>query len=116
MAKKIKRSKTGPPPVDPNLEEVDEERAFGVEYDDEDNEVVLVNHYRRVWGDNFDADVEHVLNIEEAQALVAILNKIIEVMMKVEADKRLQAIGDKLIEKSTPDMIEGNPLKNNPVQ
>jgi hypothetical protein len=116
MGKKIKRSKTGPPPVDPNLEEVDEDRAFAVEYDEDDNEAVLVNHYRRKWGDGFDSDVEHRLNIEEAKALVAVLIQIIDIMIKKANDERLLLLAEKLVEKSTPELIEGNPLKDNPVQ
>jgi hypothetical protein len=114
--KKIKRSKTGPPPVDPNLEEVSEDRQFEIAYDEDDNEVIIVNHYRRKWGDEMDADVEHGWNISETRAVVQTLNELIDIMLKVETDRRLFQIGDKLVEKSTPELIEGNPLKNNSVQ
>lgn len=114
--KKIKRSKTEGIYIDPSLEQVEEDRAFDIEYDEEDNEAVLVNHYRRKWDDGFDADVEHRLNIEEAKALVAVLNELIELMIKVETSRMVERIGDKLQEKSTILPVEKNPLKDNLMQ
>jgi hypothetical protein len=107
MAKKIKRNPTEY--VDPNLEEVDEDRAFEVELDDETNEIVFVHHYRRKWGDGFDADVEHGMNIEEAGQLVAVMLSMIQEIQE-KSHKEL------LVEKSTPDVKESNPLKDNPTQ
>ena len=52
MAKKLK--KMAKQIIDLNLEEVDEEHSFEIEYDEETNEVLLVHHYRRQWGDGFD--------------------------------------------------------------
>mgnify|MGYP001618019004 CR=1 FL=1 len=108
MAKKIKRKPSSGEYVDPNLEVVDEDRAFEIELDEELNEIVLVHHYRRKWGDEFDADVEHGLNMDEARALVGALVTLMEVI-----DQKMKA---ELVEKATPIPVEGNPLKNNTVQ
>ena len=107
MAKKIKRSKTGVPAVDPMLEEVEEERAAEIEYDEEDDEAILVFHYRRVWGDDFDADIEHGYTMEETRELVTVLTSILE-----ESKKKAMRTA---IEKSTPSTEEGNPLKANKI-
>lgn len=110
MAKKVKRRPdTSNAVVDPELEEVGEERAFEVELDEETNEIVFVHHYRRKWDDEFDADVEHGLNIEEAGQLIGLMLNMIEAMNE---KKRRTA----LVEKSTPDVKESNPLKDNPTQ
>jgi hypothetical protein len=105
--KKIKRKPTGSPIIDPNLEEVDEERAFEIELDEESKEVVLVHHYRHAWGDEMDADVEHVLNIEEASDLIGALINGIEVLKKLKEAEKMQV----LVEKKTPEPIEGNPMR-----
>lgn len=102
------------PVVDPHLEEVGEEHAFEIEYDEETNEVVLVHHYRNKWGDGFDADIEQGLNIEENSALISTLMEILE-----EQKKQVIAIAVQkgvLVEKLTPEPIESNPLKDNKVQ
>ena len=103
MSKKLKKRPVSAEPVDPNLEDVDEDRAFAIELDEELNEVVMVHHYRRKWGDGFDADVEHGLNIEEARTLVSILLDLITAM-----DQRVKS---DLVEKATLEPIEGNPLR-----
>lgn len=103
MAKKLKKRPVSAEPMDPNLEQVDEDRAFEIELDEESNEVVMVHHYRRMWGDGFNADVEHGLNIEEARSLVSILLDMITVM-----DQRAKR---DLVEKATMEPIEGNPLQ-----
>jgi hypothetical protein len=105
MAKKIKRKPTGVPFIDPELEEVGEERAFEIELDEETNEIVFVHHYRRIWGDEMDADVEHGLNMEEAMEVVNVM-----IVMMDSVKKKL------LVEKATLVPIEGNPMKDNPVQ
>ena len=105
MAKKIKRKPTGAAYIDPELEEVGEERAFEIELDENTKEILFVHHYRRIWGDEFDADVEHGLNMEEAMEVVNALLNMIEVVKKNTID-----------EKSTPIPVEGNPMKDNPVQ
>lgn len=100
MAKKIKRKPTEVVYVDPELEEVEEERAFEIELDEETKEIIFVHHYRRIWGDDMDADVEHGLNMEEAMEVVNVMvNMMDEVKNKV------------LIQKSTPEPVEGNPMK-----
>jgi hypothetical protein len=113
MAKKIKkRPSTSVVQVDPNLEEVGEERAFEVELDEEACEVVFVNHYRTKWGDGFDADTEHGLNLDEAKQLMGVLFKMIsyiEEILKSEVAAALE-------EKTTIDPIEKNPMKDNSVQ
>lgn len=113
MAKKIKkRPSTSETPIDPNLEDVEEERAFEVELDYEANEVVFVNHYRQKWGDGFDADVEHGLNLEEAKGLMGVLFSMVEVLER----KALAESGVEKVEKSTPVLVEKNPMKDNSVQ
>ena len=107
MAKKIKRQPTEY--VDPNLEEVDEERSLEVDLDDETNEIVFVCHYRRKWGDGFDADIEHGFNIEEAGQIVGVMLSMIQEIQ----DRAKETL---LEEKSTPDMKESNPLRDNPTQ
>jgi hypothetical protein len=110
MAKKIKQRPVSAPPVDPMLEAVGEERAFEIELDDETNEILFVHHYRRQWGDDFDADVEHGLNLDEARALIGIMLQLITVIeQKVKAE-----LG--VVEKATPLAMEKNPLKDNPTQ
>lgn len=106
MTKKIKkRSSSSGEYVDPNLEDVDEDRAFEVELDEESNEIIFVHHYRRKWGDEFEADVEHALNMEEAGELVIVmLNLMDQVKKKI------------LVEKVLPLAEEKNPLKDNPTQ
>lgn len=108
MAKKIKRKPISEEVTDPMLEEVGEERAFEIELDEEDREIVFVHHYRRKWGDEFDADVEHGLNIEEAGQVVGVM---LQMIQEIQDNTKK----DKLVEKSTPDMKEGNPLKDNTV-
>jgi len=104
MGKKIKkRSNTGQTIVNPLLEEVEEERAFEVELDDETNEIIFVHHYRRKWGDEFEADIEHGLNIEEAGELVGVMLQMIELIQKKAMIEKIQ--------KSTPTPVEGNPLQ-----
>jgi len=103
MAKKIKRSKTGSPTIDPNLEEVDEDRAFEIELDEDSNEILFVHHYRHKWGDGFDSDIEHGFTIEEAKQMVVVLLQMIE---DVENTRK-----QNLQKKSTPELLEGNPIK-----
>lgn len=108
MAKKIKRSKTGGEYVDPNLEEVDEDRAFEIELDEESNEILFVHHYRRKWGDGFDSDIEHGFTVEEAGQVVSVMLQMIE-------DIQMRAMAN-IAEKATPTPIEKNPLRDNSVQ
>lgn len=105
--KKIKRSKTGMTEIDPRLEEVEEDRAFEIELDEEEKEIVLVHHYRRKWGDELEGDVEHCLNIQEADDLIGALVNGVEILKKIIIAEN-NAL---LIEKSTPAPIEGNPLR-----
>lgn len=100
MSKKIKKRPVSQEPVDPQLEEVGEERAFEVEYDEDTNEIIFVHHYRRKWGDEFDADVEHGLNMEEAAELIGVMINIMEMVKK-----------KLLIEKVMNTPEEENPLK-----
>jgi hypothetical protein len=110
MAKKIKQRPISAAPVDPMLEEVGEERAFEVELDEETNEILFVHHYRRKWGDDFDADVEHGLNMDEARALIGIMLQLITMVeQKVKTE-----LG--VVEKATPLAVEKNPLKDNTMQ
>lgn len=109
MAKKIKKRPISSEPIDPNLEEVTEDRAFEVELDDELNEIVFVHHYRRMWDDGFDADVEHGLNIEEAKALTGVMFSMIGML-----EKKMQL--EELQQKATIELVEKNPLKDNSVQ
>lgn len=103
MSKKIKkRSNIGNEYVDPNLEEVEEDRGFEVELDEDTNEIVFVHHYRRKWGDEIDADMEHVLNMEESVELVGMMVSMIEsVKNKLLMQKAM----------STPIPVEGNPAQ-----
>ena len=110
--KKIKRSKTNTPTVDPKLEEVGEERAFEIEIDEEEKEVVLVHHYRRKWGDELEGDVEHCMTIEETGELIAALINCVDELQKLEATEK-EAL---LVHKATPTPIENNPMKDNSVQ
>jgi hypothetical protein len=105
--KKIKRSKTSQPTVDPQLEEVGEERAAEIEYDDETDETIFVFHYRRKWGDDFDSDVEHGYTMEETRELVGVLMGILEESKRIAMQNA--------VEKSTPSVPEGNPLKENKI-
>jgi hypothetical protein len=105
MAKKIKRKPTGIPYVDPELEEVGEDRAFEIELDEETKEILFVHHYRRIWGDEFDADVEHGLNMEEAMEVVNVMINMMDEIKK-----------STVVEKLTPEPIEKNPMKDNSVQ
>lgn len=107
MGKKIKRNKTSAPMVDPMLEDVGEERAAEIEYDEETNEAIFVFHYRRIWGDEFDADIEHGYTMEETNQIVTVLMSIIE--------ESKEKVIQNVIEKSTPRIEEGNPMKENKI-
>lgn len=104
--KKIKK-KTIMSTVDPNLDDVDEERQKEIFYDEETNEVVIVHHYRRQWGDEFDADVDELLNIEENNEFIVILLRLLEQQRKHPSFQKL------IVEKCTPELKESNPLQNN---
>ena len=95
--------------VDPNLEEVDEEHAFEIYYDDETNEAILVHHYRRQWGDGFDSDVEHAYDIEQNTRLIGDLMEILGQQKKAVINKAIAA--GLIVEKSTPSIEEGNPAQ-----
>jgi hypothetical protein len=103
---KVKKKKIAPT-EDPKLEQVDEDRSFEVEYDEETNEAVFVMHYRRHWGDEMDADVEHALTMEENNSLIVSLMEILEWQRATLLSQR----GTVLEVKSTPDLTEGNPVK-----
>jgi hypothetical protein len=106
MGKKIKK-KRNDPYVDRNAEQgISEDRAFEIEYDEETNEVILVHHYRVEWGDGFTADVEHCLNINENNDLICELL----VWLDIQKKKAMELVGD-LVQKSTPELVEGNPIK-----
>jgi hypothetical protein len=105
--KKIKRSKTGQPAIDPNLEEVGEDRAMEFDIDEDTKEIIIVHHYRRKWGDEVDADIDHIYTIEEAGDLIRVLSNMIEDVKKLINEER-NAL---LVEKATPKPIEGNPLQ-----
>ncbi len=105
MTKKIKkRANIGREIPDPMLEEVDEDRAFEMELDEETNEIIFVHHYRHKWGDQFDADVEHALNMEQASEVVGTMISMME-----------QLKTNQLVFKATLEPIEGNPLRDNTV-
>lgn len=105
--KHVKKKKGLAPTQDPYLEPVDEDREFEVEYDEETNEVVFVMHYRRHWGDDMDADVEHGLTMEDNNSLICSLMDILE----VQKSRILQQQGTVLEAKSTPELVEGNPVR-----
>ena len=100
MKKIKKRGKVSEEYVDPELEEVSDDRGFEVELDEETNEIIFVHHYRRKWGDEFEADTEHALNMDEAGELIGVM-----VSMMEHVKSKL------LVEKSTPTPIEGNPMQ-----
>lgn len=110
MSKKIKRSPVSKSPVDPELEEVSEDRAFEIEYDEETNETIIVNHYRRQWGDEFDADIEHGWSMDETREVMNTLTEIYILQQKFLVNKAVAA-GLVIQEKSTPAPIEGNPMQ-----
>jgi len=105
MSKKIKRKPTGAPYIDPELEEVGEERAFEIELDEETKEILFVHHYRRKWGDEMDSDVEHGLNMEEAMEVVNVMINMIDVIKQ-----------NIVVDKVLPLTEEKNPMKDNSVQ
>ena len=100
MKKIKKRAKVSDEYVDPELEAVTDDRGFEVELDEDTNEIIFVHHYRRKWGDEFEADTEHALNMDEAGELIGVM-----VSMMEHVKSKL------LIEKSTPIPIEGNPMQ-----
>ena len=100
MKKIKKRAKVSGEYVDPELEEVSDDRGFEVELDEDTNEIIFVHHYRRKWGDEFEADTEHALNMDEAGELIGVM-----VSMMEHVKSKL------LVEKSTPTPIEGNPMQ-----
>ena len=79
-----------------------EEEGFDIELDEETLEVVLIHHYRRKWGHELDADIEHRMNMEEAMQLVVTVLQMIEIV-------RNKVIQEKVL--VVPE--EGNPLQNN---
>lgn len=99
--KKIKKKRNPSEEIqDPNLDEIDENRAFEIECDEETNEIIFVHHYRRKWGDGFDADVEHGLTLDETAEMIGIVIGYME-LLKAKA----------LIEKTVPTVEEGNPMQ-----
>lgn len=115
MAKKIKRN----PEMDDlakrhaaQLEDVGEERAFEIELDEETQEVIFVYHYRRKFGDDFDADIEHGMVLEEVFELTNTLIQMMEELKKL----RLAQVAATVVEKPTIDPVEKNPMKDNPTQ
>jgi hypothetical protein len=111
MSKKIKRKPTGMPYVDPMLDKVDEDRAMEFDIDEETKEIIIVHHYRRKWGDEMDADIDHIYTIEEAGELISVLVNMIETVKNMD-EMNMVAIRDALlVEKSTPTPIEGNPMQ-----
>lgn len=103
--KKIKKRPNSVPEIeDPGLEEVSEDRAFEVELDEETNEIIFVHHYRRKWGDGFDSDIEHSLNMEEAGELIGVMATMIEAV-------RNKIMIQTAMQKSTPSPVEGNPMR-----
>ena len=108
MAKKIKKKAMPAPTNDPRLEAVGEDRAFEIEFDEETNEVVFVHHYRQQWGDGFDADVEHGLNLQENNDLICTLLQLLE-RQKNKAASLLPHV-------PTPAIEEGNPAQGPKMQ
>jgi hypothetical protein len=107
MANEKIKKKQLTPTVDPKLEPVDEERSFEVEFDEETNEVVFVMHYRRHWGDEMDADVEHGLTLEENNHLIVTLLEYLE----AQKTNLLMRRGTVMEVKSTHELVEGNPVR-----
>jgi len=105
MTKKIKKKKMPAPTVDPNLDDVDETRQKEIFYDEETNEVVITHHYRRNWGDGFDADVDELLDAEENAELIGVLSRLLLQQKTV-----IEANSVPLPKVSTKELQEGNPL------
>lgn len=104
--KKIKkqRSKISEEVEDPNLDDVGEERGFEIEEDEETNEVVFVMHYRRKWGDSFDADTEHAMNYEEAGNMIG---QVVSIMESI----KNRVMMEQAMIKVVPKVKEGNPMQ-----
>lgn len=101
--KKIKhKMKMETEPIDPNLDEVDEDRKLEIDYDEETNETLIICHYRRRWGDGFDADIDHALNPAETNQVILLLMSILEQQKACVLDK---------IAKSTLELKETNPMQ-----
>lgn len=91
--------------VDPHLAKVEEPRGIEIVFDEENYEVVFVCHYRRKWGDEFDADIDHGYTLEATNRMILVLMEMVErLSLKV-----MEQTG--LIEKSTPEPKEGNPAQ-----
>jgi hypothetical protein len=107
--KKIKK-KMILPTNDPKLDDVDEDRQKEIFYDEDTNEVVIIHHYRRQWGDGFDADIDELLNIEENNEFIVVLLSFLERQkqylsrMKESMEKNLPVV-------STIELKETNPMK-----
>lgn len=107
MGKKMKKS--------PELDELENKNAqhikinpeeiehdFGVEFDEEKEEVLFVVSFRFKWGDPIDGDFEYVFNIGEAYDIARV---IIEFCDKVK--------NKGLVKNEVPTPVEGNPMQDN---
>lgn len=96
----MRRKKMEGMAVDPNLEEVGDNRGIGMFVNPDTKEVIFACHYRRKWGDQFDADIDHVYSLDEIKQMTITLLGFIEILSTVEVP-----------EKATPVPIEGNPAQ-----
>ncbi len=86
-----------------NPEEI--ERELEIEFNEETGEVIFVTVFRFAWGDPLDADIEHVLSLDEAYDLArAILEHYEKMKSKV------------LKEKEVSIAAEGNPIKEHKME
>lgn len=91
MGKKLIKKKQVVPVQE--LEEVTEDQAIEIVYDEDTNELVIINHYRTVWGDGIDADMEQCMNIEQSKSYIGALLDI----LKSQQERALQMAGVQII-------------------
>lgn len=82
--KKVEESVTSTENYDDN-----EESPFEIFLDAETNEVVIMNIYRKKWGDEIDYESEQVFTYEEAKDLLNALVKLVD-EMEYQAKKRVE--------------------------
>jgi hypothetical protein len=117
MSKKIKkRVNQGTVQEDPNLEPVDDDRIFEVELDEETEEIINVHHYRYKFGDEFEADIEHAMTLDDAKQYVMCLLSFIERIEQLQLERLNKNKENAVIEKvSTVEHKEGNPLRESKI-
>src|SRR5688500_5151708 len=66
------------------LDDVTQDQSFEINVDEEDmhQPVVFIDHYRKAWGDDFDADIDKGFTVAEIKDLIVYLLHCVDVLEK----------------------------------